>query len=184
MPVWLLFVAAGAGGLWLLRRGQQVCAELAPVGEQRGPATKLQQDRVLGPPPGDLSAPNGRPIAQNPPVTIQIHSEIVSSVHLRHDRTVDAAKNGGLFTYGSRRPSILPASPPNLVTAGFDQPLPYRSTLPYQIDPSILTGEAPVVQTRVLAAGRLIPPATGIPNQISFTDITGGVGVRKKLGTY
>jgi hypothetical protein len=184
MPVWLLFVAAGAGGLWLLRRGQKVCAELAPVGEQRGPATRLQQDRILGPAPGDLSAPNGRPIAQNPPVTTQIHSEIVSSVHKRRDKAVDAAKNGGLFTYGSRRPAIFPAIPPGAVTAGFDQLPPYRSQLPYIIDPSILTGEAPVVQSRLLAAGRLIPPATGIPNQISFADITGGVGVRKKLGTY
>jgi hypothetical protein len=184
MPLWLLLVGGGGLAVFLLRRGQDACA-LPPMGAQRGPASKLQQDRVLGPPPGDLSAPGFAPTSQNPPVTTVIHSLIVSGVRGSHNRVTEANDIvGARYTYGDPRPTLLAAPGQGDATDDVDYKPPYRSQLPFVIEPSMLPGSPGVQQTRVMGRGLVVPPAAPPPNTVVFSDIVGPVGVRKKLGSY
>jgi hypothetical protein len=184
MPLWLLLVGGGGLAVFLLRRGQDACA-LPPMGAQRGPASRLQQDRVLGPAPGDLSAPGFAPPSQNPPVTTVIHSLIVSGVRSSHNRVAQASDVvGARYSYGDPRPALPAAPDQGDATDDVDYRPPYRMQPPYLVEPSALPGSPPVVQTRVLASGITTPPAAPPPNTVVFADILGPVDLRKKLGSY
>jgi hypothetical protein len=183
LPLWILL---GGGGLavFLLRKGQSACA-LPALGAQRGPATRLQQDRILGPAPGDLAAPGFAPPSQNPPITTVIRSLIVSGVRASHNRVTEARDIvGARYTYGDPRPALPAAPPAGQASDGVDYQPPYRSQLPYVIEPSTLPGSSGVQQTRVQASGLRVAPAAPPPNAVVFADVLGGVNVRRKLGTY
>lgn len=185
MPVWLLLLGGGGLVVWLLRQGQAACALPAP-GDQKGPATKLQQDRILGPPVGDLAAPGFAPPSQNPPITTQIHSLIVSGVSSnRADRVQQATDvQGARYSYGETRPELRAAPAQTEATEDVNYLPPYRSRLPYVIEPSFLQGSPDVAQTRVLPKGLREAPAAPPPNMVVWADVLGPVNLRKKLGTY
>ena len=184
MPVWLLLLGGGGLAVFLLRKGQASC-ELPAVGAQRGPAGKLQQDRVLGPPPGDLSAPGFAPTSQNPPITTAIRSRIVSGVRTFHDRVIQASDiEGTRYSYADPRPTLVRAPRQEGPTDDVDYKPPYRSQLPYVIEPSMLPSSSPVQQTRVDATGIRTAPVAPPPNTIVAVDILGPVNLRKKLGSY
>ncbi len=181
MPSWLIFVALGLGGAWLLRKGQEAC-DSGPAG---GPTTRLRQRARFGPAVGDLSAPSFAPPSQNPPVTTQVHSEIVSGVRQKHNRTIQAGSiPGARYAYPSPAPTLPGAPDQTVPTEDVNQPLPYRTWLPYVVEPSVMPTERPVQQTRVLADGLLVAPETPPPNTVVFADIVGPVDLRKKLGSY
>lgn len=185
MPVWLILLGVGGLAVALLRKGQAACALPAP-GDQRGPASKLQQDRVLGPPVGDLAAPGFAPPSQNPPVTTVIHSLIVSGVSGPGSNRVTQAQDvdGARYTYGDPRPALALAPPQDEVTADVGFVPPFRSRLPYVIEPAALPGGSNPPQTRVMPGGLRVPPAAPPPNTVVFADVIGPVNLRKKLGSY
>jgi hypothetical protein len=183
--VWVLLLAGGGLAVFLLRQGQAAC-QLPPVGAQRGPAGKLQQDRVLGPPVGDLAAPGFAPPSQNPPVTTVIRSLIVSGVRgPGHNRVTQAQDvSGARYSYGATLPTLPAAPDATDASDGVDYQPPYRSTLPYVIEPSMLPGSPVPLQTRVMPGGLREAPAAPPPNTVVFADVIGPVNLRKKLGSY
>lgn len=182
MPAWLIYIAGLGVLLWLARRRKGGNC-LSPPGAGGRPSTALQSARYLGPGPGVMWGTGFAPPSQNPPVTTEIASEIVSASGPKPE--VRAAQRlGVMYSYASSLPTLPDAPPADESTADVDFGIPVRTWLPFVVEPSIVQTAAPVKQTRVLSKGLLVAPRSLAPHVVTFPDVVGGVGVKKKLGSY
>lgn len=182
MPAWLFYIAGLGVLLWLSRR-KKASGCLAPPGAGGKPSTALQSARYLGPGPGVMWGVGFAPPSQNPPITTEIASEIVSASGPKPEVRA-AGRLGVMYSYASSWPE-LPEPPPAIdATADFDTSPATRTWLPQVIEPTVVPTAAPVAQPRMMARGLVRGPQSLAPHTITFPDVVGGVGVKKKIGSY
>jgi hypothetical protein len=177
VPGWAIFAALGGLILWALRGAAKT---VEPVGEQPGPATRIQQNTELGKPVGDLSA------AQAPmPATVALSPVVVAVANPPSSAIapptgvplplVNSGLNGGIGglpnAYAPPAPALPPAPIAPSLLAGVPFKPAYPIALPTYIAPETVPMPMPTTLLRPVGVKVTTPPAAPPPDTIATQQV-------------